>query len=377
MKKVIIAPDSFKGTMTAEKVCGIIKTCVEKHMPDAETVCIPMSDGGEGMVRSYLSVCGGEQVSAHVTGPSGDKLDAVYGLLPDGSAVMEMAACAGLPLAGERNNPMTATTYGVGEMLLDARRRGVKRVLMGIGGSATNDCGIGMAAALGYTFWGKDGSAVEPKACGMTKIEHIRKPAEIPDMHITVACDVSNPLYGPTGAAYTFGAQKGADEAMMKTLDEGLKNMARVIRRDLGVEVSSVPGGGAAGGLGAGLIAFAGAELKPGVEMLLDAVRFDDLLDNAAVVFTGEGRIDWQSVYGKVPVGVAKRAKRKGVPCIALCGSIGKRAEEVYDYGVTAVFSAISRPDDFDGVKKTCERDMEMLAESVVRTITAASGMKL
>lgn len=371
MKKVIIAPDSFKGTMTAEEVCAIIKASVLKYAPDAETVCIPMSDGGEGMVQSYLSFCGGEQTSANVTGPLGIKLDAVYGLLPDGSAVMEMAACAGLPLMGDKKNPMLATTYGVGEMLQQAKLRGVKRVLMGIGGSATNDCGLGMAAALGYAFLDKDDNVVEPKVCNMLRIEKIRKPAAMNDLNITVACDVNNPLFGPTGAAYTFGAQKGANKAMIETLDDGLAHMAKVIRRELGIDVSSVPGGGAAGGLGAGLIAFTGAELKPGIEMLLDTVRFDDLLEGAAVVFTGEGQIDWQSVYGKVPVGVAMRAKRKDIPCIALCGSIGKRAEEVYNYGVTAVFSAVNGLTDLEHVKKTCKKDLEMLSVSVVRTMLA------
>lgn len=369
MKKVIIAPDSFKGTMTAKEVCDIIEKCVKKHIPDAQTVCIPMSDGGEGMVESYLSVCGGEHIVANVTDPLGKRINAIYGLLPDGSAVIEMAACAGLPLVGNQKNPMTATTYGVGEMLLDAQRRGVKRILMGIGGSATNDCGIGMAAALGYTFFDKNKNVVEPKACNMLQIETIKKPVRMSDLQIIVACDVRNPLYGPTGAAYTFGAQKGANETMMKALDDGLVHMAKVIRRELGIDVSSVPGGGAAGGLGAGLIAFTDAELKPGIEMLLDTVGFDHLLKDAAIVFTGEGRIDWQSVYGKVPIGVAMRAKNKGVPCIALCGLIGKRAEEVYDYGVTAIFSAVNGITDFEGIKKTCKYDLEILADAVVRTV--------
>ena len=372
MKKIIIAPDSFKGTMSAKEVCDIIKACAEKYVPNADVCCIPMADGGEGMVDSYLFVCGGERVVVRVKGPLGTPVEAAYGLLPDGCAVMEMAACAGLPLVENKKNPMEATTYGVGEMLMAAQRRGVKKVLLGIGGSATNDCGIGMAAALGYVFLDADGCVVEPKACNMNKIEKIKKPERAPDLDITVACDVNNPLYGMAGAAYVFGAQKGADKQMIKKLDAGLAHMSDVIVSELGIDVSSVPGGGAAGGLGVGLIAFMGARLKPGIELLLDAIKFNDLLEGASVVFTGEGRIDKQSIYGKVPVGVAKRAKAKGVPCIAFCGSVGEGAEKVYEHGVTAVFSAINRMAcDFESVKETCRRDLMMLAESVMRTIVA------
>ena len=191
------------------------------------------------------------------------------------------------------------------------------------------------------------------------------------NMDIVAACDVSNPLFGPTGATYTFGAQKGADDKMMELLDAGLENIAKVIQCELGKDVSEVSGSGAAGGLGAGLIAFTDAELKSGIELLLDTVHFDDLLEDASVVITGEGRIDWQSVYGKVPVGVAKRAKNKGVPCIALCGSIDRGAQDVYNYGVTAIFSAINRATDFEGIKETCAHDLEILTESVIRIIQA------
>lgn len=208
MKKIIIAPDSFKETMSAEQVCGIIKACIEKHVPEAEIHCIPMSDGGEGMVEAYLSICGGQRTFARVSGPLGESVEAEYGLLPGDRAVMEMAACAGLPLVGDRKNPMEATTFGVGEMLRDAERRGIRHVLMGLGGSATNDCGIGMAAALGYIFLDAGGRAVEPKAYNLSRIAHIRKPEKRMDIRITAACDVTNPLYGETGPPIRSGNRR-------------------------------------------------------------------------------------------------------------------------------------------------------------------------
>jgi glycerate kinase len=369
MKNFIVAPDSFKGTMTASEVCSIIETSILKYIPDALVRKIPMADGGEGMVDAYLNICGGKRVTATVSGPFGTPIEVYYGLLPSGTAVIEMAACAGLPLAGENKNPMLTTTYGVGELILHAAGMGVKNIILGLGGSATNDCGLGMAAALGYRFLNQDKVPVEPIGGSMVDVMRIERPGCLPAVTITAACDVDNPLYGPTGAAYIFGKQKGADATMLASLDEGLKNMAYIIERDLGVAIKDMPGAGAAGGLGAGVVAFSGGSLSPGIELLLDAADFDAMLKDADLVFTGEGRIDSQSAHGKVPVGVSRRAKKHQVPCIALCGSIGDGTDVLYDYGIDALFSAIRGVTDLEEIKKTCHEDMRLLAENVIRAL--------
>lgn len=312
-----------------------------------------------------------------VQGLQGRPVACHYGILPDGTAVMEMAACAGLPLLDGALDPMHTTTYGVGEMLLHAERNGIRRVLLGIGGSATVDCGLGMAAALGYRFLDKNGAQVEAITCHMADIASIIVPDRKPKLDIIAACDVDNPLCGETGAIYTFGKQKGISEEMMPQMDAQMKRFARIIAKQTGVNVLDVPGAGAAGGMGAALLAFLNAKLKPGVELLLDAVGFDSLLKETDIVFTGEGRIDWQSIRGKVPVGVARRAQAAGVPCIALCGSVGEGAEQVFQKGVTAIFSAIGEACDFSQVKKNCIRDLKLLSDSVMRLLAAGSVQTL
>ncbi len=370
--RYILAPDSFKGTMTADEVCDIWEDVIRRHEPEARIDRLPMADGGEGMVNAYLRILGGERVTARVSGPLSGRMDADYGILPGGAAVMEMAACAGLPLVGDRKDPERATTFGVGELILHAAQRGVAEILLGLGGSATNDCGIGMAAALGYRFLDEAGRVIEPAAKNMGQVRHIVRPEQPIPVTVTAACDVDNPLYGPNGATYTFGMQKGAEGETLRTLDAGLKNMAEVIARDLGVDIANLPGAGAAGGLGAGIAAFLGGRLQPGIELLLDAAGFDSMLRDADLVFTGEGRIDWQSAHGKVPVGVARRAKAHGVPAIALCGAIGEGVEAVYEHGITAVFSAVRSVSDFASIQKSCREDMRLLADSVMRMLHAA-----
>lgn len=377
IKQVIIAPDSFKGTMEAAQVCRIIQASVRNYFPAAAVRCIPMADGGEGMVDAYLELLGGRKVFLTVQGLQGRPVACHYGILPDGTAVMEMAACAGLPLLDGALDPMHTTTYGVGEMLLHAERNGIRRVLLGIGGSATVDCGLGMAAALGYRFLDKNGAQVEAITCHMADIASIIVPDRKPKLDIIAACDVDNPLCGETGAIYTFGKQKGISEEMMPQMDAQMKRFARIIAKQTGVNVLDVPSAGAAGGMGAALLAFLNAKLKPGVELLLDAVGFDSLLKETDIVFTGEGRIDWQSIRGKVPVGVARRAQAAGVPCIALCGSVGEGAEQVFQKGVTAIFSAIGEACDFSQVKKNCIRDLKLLSDSVMRLLAAGSVQTL
>lgn len=369
MKKVVIAMDSFKGTMDAPEVCQIVADAVRALLPGAEIRTLPMADGGEGMVSACLSILGGERVPAIVSGPRGEMMEVLYGMLPDGTPVMEMASCAGLPLMGENKDPLHATTRGVGQLILHAVQNGAARVLMGIGGSATNDGGIGMASAFGYRFLDGEGTELEPLAVNLSRIRRIESPKALPNVSVTVACDVDNPLYGPAGAAYTFGRQKGADDEMLKILDAGLKNLADVIEKDMGLDVRTMPGAGAAGGLGAGLVAFLGAKLLPGIDLILDAAGFDKMIEGADLVYTGEGRIDWQSAHGKVPVGIASRAERQGIPCVALCGAIGENMEKVYDYGITAAFAAVRGATDFAGIQQTCREDLRLLATAVTRLL--------
>ena len=374
MKSFILAPDSFKGTMSSDEVCDAMERAIIRNIPDANVRRVPLADGGEGLVNALLRICGGERVTATVSGPLYEKMNADYGILPDGTAVIEMAACAGLPLVENRKDPLHTTTYGVGELIMHACSQGCKKILLGLGGSSTNDCGIGMAAALGYKFFDASGSEIKPSAENMVKVSSIKASASMPDCSFVAACDVDNPLYGPTGATYTFGMQKGAEGTMLELLDSGLRNMANVMKHDLSADVAERPGSGAAGGLGAGVLAFLRGTLKPGIELVLDAAHFDELLQDADIVFTGEGRIDWQSAHGKAPVGVAMRARAKGVPCIALCGSIGDGAEAVFEKGITAYFSAVRGASDFEQIKKTCKGDMFILADSVMKTLMVSGS---
>lgn len=369
MKTFLLAPDSFKGTLSASQVCAIQSSVIRRHIPGAVIHAIPMADGGEGMVESYLGIMGGRRVTATVTAPLGGTVDAVYGVLPDGSAVMEMASAAGLPLAAGREDPLEATTYGVGELLLHAAASGIRKVLLGIGGSCTNDCGIGMAAALGFLFLDCSGSVVEPLAKNLGQIRQILPPAALPELELRVACDVDNPLLGEHGATYTFGPQKGAGAAMLAQLEAGMTQFAQVLTAFSGIPAASLPGGGAAGGLGAALHILLGGRLIPGAELLLDSVGFDALLKEADIVLTGEGRIDWQSAHGKVPGTVGRRCAAAGVPCVALCGSIGRGADLLYDGGISAIFSAVRDVCSFEEVRQTSAASLEFLTDAVLRLL--------
>ncbi len=369
MQHIVIAPDSFKGTLASREVCDIIAGAVRAHFPDARVTLLPLSDGGEGMADTYLRIAGGQRTSARVCGPLGAPVDAAYGILPDGTAVMEMSACAGLPLMKERRDPLRATTRGVGEMLLHAADQGISSIILGLGGSATNDGGIGMAAALGYRFLDADGRPLAPLACNLGAIRHIEPPAAPFGLRVTAACDVNNPLCGPDGASAVFGPQKGVTDDMIPVLDTGLNNLARVIKSDLNIDVLHVPGAGAAGGMGAGVMAFLNGTLTPGVELLLDAAGFDSMLEAADLVITGEGRMDRQTAHGKAPVGVSRRAKRYGVPCIALCGALEPGFEAVYAEGITAAFAAMRDVGTFADVLKNCREDLAALADAVMRLI--------
>ena len=381
--KIILAPDSFKGTLEAEQICRIESREIKKLCPDAEIICIPMADGGEGITNAYLSILGGEKRWVNVKDPikgflfngipaeddKGRRIEgyhkAYYGILPDGTAIMEMAQAAGLPFAGEKKDPLHADSYGVGEMLLDAKKHGVNKVLLGIGGSATNDCGIGMAAALGYKFLDDRGNEIEPLALNLGKISEIIPPEEPLSLNISAACDVTNPLLGPDGATRTFGPQKGATPEMIEILESGMTSYADVLEKFCGKEIKNVPGSGAAGGLGAMLLGMLNARLLPGAEMLLDAAGFDAELENADLVITGEGRIDWQSAYGKVPGTIAAHCAKANVPCIAICGSRGKDAESLLGKGITAIHTTGEHRENFEEIAKYAEEDLESKAREV------------
>jgi len=330
--RIILAPDSFKGSFSAEEICRIMEDAIRSVRPDAELLSIPMADGGEGMTAAYLKILGGRRVELRVTGPLGEPVDAFYGMLPDGSAAIEMAAAAGLPLMGSLRDPLRATTRGVGEMLLHALKTGARRILLGLGGSATNDMGCGMAAALGWKFFDAAGE-IEPLAENLLRVERIEPGTPFP-VPVTAACDVQNPLLGERGATAVYGPQKGVTEENYALLEGGLANIARLL------SLEEMPGAGAAGGLGAGVPAFLQGKLVPGIDMLLDAAKFDELLAQADLVITGEGRMDAQSANGKVPMGVGLRCKKAGVPCIAVCGSLGPGAQAMHAHGVTAMYAA-------------------------------------
>lgn len=376
MKKVVIAVDSFKGTMSSIEVCSLIETGFKTIIPELETVKVPIADGGEGTVDAFLTALGGERVKVRVKDPLFREIESFYGILPDQkTAVIEMAAASGLPLVETEKNPCLTTTYGTGELIIDALNRGCTKLIIGIGGSATTDGGIGMAAALGVKFLDEAGNAVPLNGSGLAQLRRIDSSAKDPRLdrcEILVACDVDNPLYGETGAAYVFGPQKGADQAMVEFLDQGLQNYAAVLRQDLGLDVQAIPGAGAAGGLGAGLVAFTPAQLRPGIEIILDAVEFNAVIADADLIITGEGKIDGQSLRGKVPIGIADRAKGSGVPVIAIVGDVGDGLEAIYQRGIDAVFSTNRVAVPFAEARLRAKEDLVATSESIARLLKIA-----
>ncbi len=359
---ILIAPDSFKGTLSASEVCDIIGQAFKDTIKNAEITKLPAADGGEGLCACLQAIIGGKIISAEVSGVVGEKMTAEYLMLSDNTAVIEMAVCAGLPLAGNKKNPEKATTFGVGELINHAVSNGAKSILLGLGGSATNDCGMGMATALGWKFLDKSGNFFVPTGKTMHEVMRIIKPENKLEIPITAACDVENPLFGENGAAYVFAPQKGADEAMVKRLDSGLCHSADIINKDLLVDVSQIKGAGAAGGMGAGAVAFLNAQLKKGIDILLDTADFDSKAAETDLIITGEGRLDFQSVNGKVVSGVAERAKKHSKKVIAICGSRGERAEEIKKLGVSELYFSSDSDKPFDEIIKTCKEDLYNIA---------------
>lgn len=375
MRKFVLVPDSFKGTLSSAQVCAAMEAGIRAVLPEAEVVSLPVADGGEGSADAFLAALGGERVSLPVTGPEGRTLDGFYALLPDGTAVVEMAAAAGLPQVTGDKNPERTTTFGVGELLRHAARRGARQAVMCLGGSATNDGGCGAAAACGVRFYNRAGASFVPVGGTLGEIERVDlaglDPA-VAGMPIVTMCDIDNPLCGPTGAAAVFGPQKGADEAMVARLNAGLAHLAAVLRRDLGAEVADLPGAGAAGGMGAGMATFFRSRLQPGIEAVLDTVRFSEVIRGAELILTGEGKLDGQSLRGKVISGVARRAA--GTPVVAVVGDVGEDIEPVYGLGVRAVFSINRVAVPYEAARLRAARDLRATVADMLRLWTAAQN---
>ena len=374
MRKIVVVSDSFKGSLPSKQICEIVSQEVKAFFPACEVVGIPVADGGEGTVDCFLASLTGEKISVEVNGPYFEPVRAFYGRIGE-TAIIEMAAAAGLPLVGERKNPMKTTTYGVGELMRHALEHGTKRIILALGGSATNDGGCGAAAALGTKFFDAEGNAFVPTGGTLSMIARIdNRETEklLAGVSVTAMCDIDNPMRGPNGASHVFAPQKGASDADVALLDGELTALDRAITRELGAEVALVPGAGAAGAMGAGALAFFGADLKRGIETVLDTVRFEERLSGADFVITGEGRIDAQSLRGKVVIGVARRAKAAGVPVVAIVGDVGDDIGGVYEAGVTAVFSTNQRAIPVSEAKKRSEQDYRMTVQNIVRLLLAA-----
>jgi glycerate kinase len=344
--KIVIAPDSFKESLSALQAARAIEKGFRDVFPEAEYVLIPMADGGEGTVQSLVDATGGTIIEKRVTGPLGEPVNAFFGLLGDGkTAVIEMAAASGLHLVPkEKRNPFLTTTRGTGELIRAALDRGVEHFIIGIGGSATNDGGAGMIQALGGRLLDQNRQEIAPGGGHLSELAEIdlsSLDSRLKKVKIDVACDVDNPLTGPNGASAVFGPQKGATSEMVRQLDENLSHYADMVEQTIGKPIRHVPGAGAAGGLGAGLLAFLDAQLKRGVEIVLEAVQFQERVKDASLVITGEGRIDGQTISGKTPIGVAKAAKQYHIPVIGIAGSISEDSDIVLEHGIDALYSIV------------------------------------
>jgi glycerate kinase len=377
--KILIAPDSFKGSNSSAAVAERIEAGVKKVFPSAEIIKLPIADGGEGTVEALVLGAGGQLHQAQVTGPMGKPVTAAYGILSSGIGVIEMAAASGLPLVPENErNPLNATTFGVGELLLEALDCGCTSIVIGLGGSATNDGGVGMAQALGISFKDRSGRELKLGAAGIAELATVDTSgmnAKVSGASIVIASDVNSPLCGPKGASQVFGPQKGADVDKVKKLDNALAHLADTVKSQLGIDISDTPGAGAAGGLGYGLMAFCGAKMKPGIETVMDSLGIDKLLDGCDLVITGEGKIDGQSVFGKVPVGVAQRAKKNGVPVLAIVGGIGDGAEAVYQHGIDSIMSIFNRAIPLSEAMANGGALLEEAAERAMRIIKIGMGI--
>lgn len=372
--KIVIAPDSFKESLTALEAAQAIENGMRKVLSEANFVKIPMADGGEGTVQSLVDATEGRIITKTVTGPLGEPVEAFFGISGDKkTAVIEMAAASGLHLVpNEKRNPLITTTRGTGELIIAALEYGIEHIIIGIGGSATNDGGAGMAKALGIKMLDAAGKEIAEGGGALAEIAAINTAAVDPrlaSVRIEVACDVDNPLTGPRGASAIFGPQKGATPEMVQQLDANLSHYADMIRKEIGTDIEQIAGAGAAGGLGGGLMAFLSAELKSGVDIVLEATKLEDQLKDADFVITGEGKIDGQTVFGKTPIGVAKTAKKHSIPVIAIAGSLGSDSHKVHEHGIDAVFSIVPGIVPLSDAFKNASVNVERLAVNLASVI--------
>ncbi len=369
--KIVIAPQAFKGSISALEAASAMSEGVRRVLSDAETVLVPVADGGDGTLETLVESTGGEVRSSEVTGPLGEPVTAEWGALGDGhTAVVEMARTSGLALVPiEKRDPLVTTTYGLGEAIGQALDAGFRSFIVGIGGSATNDGGVGMAQALGIRLVDSNGRQLPYGGAALAQLDRIDMDdldSRVRESEFSVASDVNNPLTGPEGASAVYGPQKGATPEMVAQLDAALGHLAEVVKRDLGIEIDDVPGAGAAGGLGGGLIAFLNERLRPGVDIVLDAVGLDGHLDGADLVITGEGQLDFQTVYNKAPIGVAWRAKARGIPVVAISGSLGRGFSDVHEQGIDAVLAITSAP---MTLEESTERATELVAAATEQAL--------
>ena len=381
MKKIVCIPDSFKGTLSSQKICDILEDKAKKHFPEVEVVSIPVADGGEGSVDAFLTALGGDRITVTVKNPYFEDMTSFYGLIDNGqTAVIEMAAAAGLPLVEDRKDPSKTTTYGVGQLILDAAKRGVKKIIVGLGGSSTNDGGCGAAAAVGVRFLDKVGCEFVPTGGTLKDIDAIDFSGRnklLEGIEFVTMCDIDNPMYGKTGASYIFGPQKGANKEMVEFLDQGMINLCEVIKKDKGMDLSEVPGGGAAGAMGAGMIAFFDSRLQMGIETVLDTVGFDKIISDADMIFTGEGKLDSQSLRGKVVIGVTKRAQKQSVPVTVIVGGAADAdINEAYDMGISSVFTINRLPEDFSVSRYNSEANLGYTVDNIFRLIKSVLQCK-
>lgn len=380
--KIVIAPDSFKESLTSLEVASELEAGLKRVWPDAEYVKVPMADGGEGTVQSLVDATGGRIIKCAVSGPLGQKVLASYGVLGDGkTAVIEMAEASGLPLVPRSDrDPLRASTFGTGELVADAIHRGIEDIIVGLGGSATNDGGAGFAQALGVLFLDKDGAPItEPLGGGgLGEIHAIDMRSVNPGLakiKISIASDVTNPLTGEKGASAVYGPQKGATTEMVQTLDRNLAHFADLIKRNLGRDIADQPGAGAGGGLGAGLLAFTDATIKRGVELVVAATNLDDYMKGADLAITGEGRVDFQTAFGKTPAGVAQCARRHGVPVVAIGGGLSDDANGVFQHGIDGLGAATANPMPLEVAILKSREYLQNAAERVARLIMIGQRM--
>lgn len=378
--KFVFAPDSFKGTLSSQEIIDILTEKAQQHFKDVQTQGVLIADGGEGTIAAVEQMKGGSRRYLEVTGPLGEKVNAHYLRLNEKQVLIEMATASGITLIPYREgNALYTTSYGTGEMIKDALASGADDIIISIGGSATNDGGMGMLMALGVRFLDKDGKELEPvgkNLLNIAKIDTASLNRRVKTANFIVMCDVTNPLIGPNGATYVFGPQKGANAKQLKLLESGMKNYAAKIKETLGADVANLPGGGAAGGMGAALTAFCGASLQSGIKTILDLINFENIIADADLIITGEGRIDGQSAGGKVLDGIGRYAKKRNIPVIALTGGMGDNAYLVYDCGIDSIMVTVNAPMSLDTALTHAEPLLADCADRMFRFIKIGMNLR-